>query len=66
MSYSVMKTNDDGDVIYQRTDADGLVRRTCLAHDPEFQSWLSFNESNLPDDIQAKIDAGDLTIAGAD
>ena len=66
MSYSVMKTNDDGDVIYQRTDADGLVRRTCLAHDPEFQSWLSANRNNLPDDIQAKVDGGTLTIADAD
>ena len=66
MSYSVMKTNDDGDVIYQRTDADGLVRRTCLAHDPEFQSWLSTNRNNLPDDIQAKVDDGILTIADAD
>jgi hypothetical protein len=66
MSYSVMKTNEDNEVIYQRTDADGLVRRTCLAHDPEFQSWLSANQSSLPDDIQAKVDDGILTIADAD
>jgi len=66
MSYSVMKTNDNGDVIYQRTDDDGLVRRTCLAHDPEFQAWLRANKDSLPDDIQAKIDAGELTIEEAD
>jgi len=66
MSYSVIKTNDDGDVIYQRTDDDGLVRRTCLAHDSEFQAWLRANKDSLPDDIQAKIDAGELTIADAD
>jgi len=61
-----MKTNEDNEVIYQRTDANGLVRRTCLAHDPEFQSWLSANQSSLPDDIQAKVDDGILTIADAD
>ena len=66
MSYSFMKTNDDGNVIYQRTDDDGLVRRTCLAHDAEFQAWLRENKDSLPDDIQAKIDAGTLTIADAD
>jgi len=66
MSYSFMKTNDDGNVIYQRTDDDGLVRRTCLSVDHEFQAWLRANKDSLPDDIQAKIDAGDLTIADAD
>lgn len=66
MSYSFMKTNDDGDLIYQRTDDDGLVRRTCLSVDPEFQAWLRANKDSLPDDIQAKVDAGELTIEDAD
>ena len=66
MSYSFMKTNDDGDLIYQRTDDDGLVRRTCLSVDPEFQAWLRANKDSLPDDIQAKVEAGELTIADAD
>ena len=61
-----MKTNDDGDLIYQRTDDDGLVRRTCLSVDPEFQAWLRANKDSLPDDIQAKVEAGELTIADAD
>ena len=66
MSYSIMKTTEDNGVIYQRTDDDGLVRRTCLSVDPEFQAWLLANKDSLPDDIQAKIDAGELTIADAD
>lgn len=66
MSYSVMKTNDDGDVIYQRTDADGLVRLTCLSVDSEFQAWLRANKDSLPNDIQSKVDAGELTIEDAD
>jgi len=61
-----MKTNEDNEVIYQRTDADGLVRLTCLSVDPEFQTWLRANKDSLPNDIQAKIDAGELTIADAD
>jgi hypothetical protein len=66
MSYSIMKTTEDNEVIYQRADDDGLVRRTCLSVDPEFQAWLLANKDSLPDDIQAKIDAGELTIADAD
>jgi len=61
-----MKTNEDNEVIYQRTDADGLVRLTCLSVNPEFQAWLRANKDSLPNDIQAKIDAGELTIADAD
>ena len=62
MSYSFMLTNDDGSHIYIRYDQ----KRTCIGIDLEFQQWLRDNQDNLPDDIQAKIDAGTLTIADAD
>ena len=59
MIYSIIDTVD-GEVIY----SDGA--RSCISIDPEFQAWLRDNQDNLPDDIQAKIDAGTLTIADAD
>ena len=62
MSYSFMLTNDDGSHIYIRDDQ----KRTCVGIDSEFQQWLRDNQDNLPDDIQAKIDDGTLTIADAD
>ena len=62
MSYSFMLTNDDGSHIYIRGDQ----KRTCIGIDLEFQQWLRDNQDNLPDEIQAKIDAGELTIAEAD
>ena len=62
MSYSVSHTNDLEEVIY--INADGT--RSCIGIDPVFQQWLRENQDNLPDDIQAKIDAGDLTIEDAD
>ena len=57
-----MKTNEDNMVIYQWTDGNGLVRRTCFGWDSDFQDWLSENKDNLPDDIQAKVNSGELTI----
>jgi|TARA_X000001382_G_C3052730_1_gene141621 hypothetical protein len=62
MSYSVSHTTDLNKIIY--INADGT--RSCIDADPEFQQWLRDNQDNLPDDIQAKIDAGTLTIAEAD
>ena len=62
MSYSFMFTNDEGSHIYISSDQ----TRTCIGVDTEFQRWLRNNRENLPDDIQNKIDAGDLTIADAD
>ena len=62
MSYSFMFTDDDGSHIYIRDDQ----KRTCIGIDEEFQQWLRDNQDNLPDDIQAKIDAGELTIADAE
>jgi len=66
MTYGVLgKTTEDRD-LYKRTDADGKVRFTCLAENPEFQSWLRANKDILPSDLQAKVDDGTLTIKDAD
>ncbi len=62
MSYSVSHTNDLNEVIY--INADGT--RSCIGIDQRFQQWLRDNQDNLPDDIQAKIDDGILTIEDAD
>ncbi len=62
MSYSVHSTNIDNEVIYSKDDN----TRSCIGIDPEFQAWLVANKDSLPNDIQAKIDAGELTIADAD
>tara|TARA_E500000331_G_scaffold319546_1_gene332353 strand:- start:1179 stop:1340 length:162 start_codon:yes stop_codon:yes gene_type:complete len=52
----------DNEVVYKKDDN----TRSCIGVDPEFQAWLLANKDSLPDDIQAKIDAGELTIADAD
>ena len=62
VSYSVYSTNIDNEVIYAKDDN----TRSCIGIDPEFQTWLRENKDSLPDDIQAKIDAGTLTIEDAD
>ncbi len=59
MSYSFLHTIEDVDIY-----SDGA--RSCISKDNVFQQWLCDNQDNLPDDIQAKIDAGELTIADAD
>ena len=63
MTYAVLGKTTENKDLYKRTDADGKVRFTCLAENPEFQSWLKENKDNLPSDIQKKIDDGELTIA---
>ncbi len=55
MSYSVVDTAE-GVTIY------GDGKRSCIGVDVVFQEWLRKNKDDLPDDIQAKIDAGELTI----
>ena len=62
MSYSVYSTTVDNEVIYTKDDN----TRSCIGVDAEFQAWLRANKDSLPDDIQAKVDAGTLTIADAD
>ena len=59
MSYEVIDTIE-GVVIY------GDGKRSCIGIDNVFQQWLRDNKDNLPDDIQAKVDDGTLTIQEAD
>jgi len=60
MMYSIIYTSLDDTVIY------GNTSRSCIATDPEFQQWLRDNADNLPADIQAKVEAGELTIQDAE
>tara|TARA_R100001510_G_scaffold28421_1_gene25110 strand:+ start:1203 stop:1382 length:180 start_codon:yes stop_codon:yes gene_type:complete len=59
MSYSIVDTVDN-EVIY------GDGKRSCIGIDVVFQRWLRDNRDNLPSDIQAKVDSGELTIQEAD
>ena len=61
MSYSIIYTqNETGIKIY------GDGKRSCIARDKEFQQWLRENKDNLPSDIQAEVDSGNLIIEEAD
>ena len=66
MTYAVLGKTTDNKDLYKRTDADGKVRVSCIAENPEFQSWLRANKNDLPSDIKAKVDDGTLTIKDAD
>ena len=66
MTYAVLGKTTDNKDLYKRTDSDGKVRVSCIAENPEFQSWLRANKNDLPSDIKAKVDDGTLTIADAD
>jgi len=66
MIYAVLGKTTDNKDLYKRTDADGKVRVSCIAENPEFQSWLRENKDSLPSDIKAKVDDGTLTIKEAD
>lgn len=66
MTYGVLGKTTENKDLYKRTDADGKVRVTCIAEDPEFQSWLRANKDSLPSDIKAKVDDKSLTIKEAD
>ena len=66
MTYGVLGKTTENKDLYKRTDADGKVRLTCIAEDPEFQSWLRANKDDLPSDIKTKVDDKSLTIKEAD
>ena len=61
MSYRVFLEHDEG-ITYGKIDSDNIVRITCNDQNEEFQKWLFENQDNLPTDIQAKVDSGDLVI----
>lgn len=58
MSYSVLGKTSTNENLY----ISGDNKRTCIGIDNIFQDWLRANKDSLPDDIQAKIDANELTI----
>ncbi len=60
--WKVYLTDEDGNIVYATLDN----KTNCGDKHPPFQAWLSNNKDNLPNDIQAKIDAGELTIADAE
>ena len=62
MNYSIVFVDHEGVSIYGAEDG----TRSCAGHDPVFQQWLRDNQDNLPADIQAKVEAGELTIQEAD
>jgi hypothetical protein len=65
-TYTVDYELENGTQMYGKVDADNKIRCHATDQNPSFQSWLSANRNNLPDDIQAKVDDGTLTIADAD
>ena len=78
MSYSIIHTIKStpevkiyGCVKYKK-DSDGKdtniieSQRSCLGADKEFQEWLRKNKDNLPSDIKAEVDAGNLIIEEED
>ena len=78
MSYSIIHTIKStpevkiyGRVKYKK-DSDGKdtniieSQRSCLGADKEFQEWLRKNKDNLPSDIKAEVDAGNLIIEEED
>jgi len=62
MSYSIVHTIKDTPEI----KIFGNGERSCIGTDKEFQQWLRKNKDNLPADIQAEVDAGNLIIEEAD
>ena len=60
MTYSVSGVTEDNLIVY------GNGKRSCIGIDKEFQQWLRDNADNLPADIQAKVEAGELVIQEAD
>ena len=64
-TYTVDYKLDDGTQMYAKVDTDDKIRLHATDEYQPFQSWLRANRDNLPSDIQAKIDAGELTIADA-
>jgi len=65
-TYTVDYQLEDGTQMYAKVDTDDKIRLHATDKYPPFQSWLRANRSSLPSDIQAKIDAGELTIQDAD
>ena len=63
--YTVDYQLEDGTQMYAKVDGDDKIRLHATDKYPPFQAWLRANRNSLPSDIQAKIDAGELTIQEA-
>ena len=48
MTYKLLKLNSEGEQIYGKVDADGLVRINCCASNPDLQEWLAEGNEPLP------------------
>lgn len=67
MTWSVVQNEDDflsSKPVFFRELEDG-TQQSCFAEYEPFQQWLRDNAGNLPADIQAKVEAGELTIEEA-
>ena len=47
MTYKILFTNEDGQIIYARIDDDGKCRLTCNDQYPQFKEWLA--QGNTPE-----------------
>jgi len=66
-NWTVLQNDDPtiSKIVYTRTWENG-TQQSCFAEYEPFQQWLRDNQDNLPADIQAKVEAGELTIQDAD
>ena len=49
MIYKILKTNEDGTIIYARIDDDGKCRLTCTEDYPPFKEWLEIEGNTITD-----------------
>lgn len=47
MIYKILRTNENGQIIYARIDDDGKCRLTCTEDYPEFKEWVE--KGNIPE-----------------
>jgi hypothetical protein len=66
-NWSVLDNDDPttSKLVFIRTLENGS-QQSCFANHAPFQQWLRDNADNLPTDIQAKVEAGELVIQEAD
>lgn len=48
MTYKILRTTVDGQIVYARIDDDGKCRLTCTVDYPEFQAWLAQGNQPIP------------------
>ena len=65
MNFVKIVTDEEYGDRYQFSSGTG-TGKSCSPQSPFLQQWLRDNADNLPADIQAKVEAGELTIQEAD